>query len=462
MAKILVVDDEATITTQLEERLAVMGYEVVGCASSGEEAVKLAREYKPDLILMDIVMPGPQDGIDAARAIDKELDIPIVFLTAYGDDHFIERAKDVGPYGYIIKPYQENALKAAVEIALYNRQILRFHRESEGKWRQLAENMEEAIILCHDNGRIFFWNRGAENIFGYAAKEIVERPFKDLISEGTKREYREEIDRLFEKGESLLPDCWVEVLGVRKDYSRFYMELCLASWTYREESAFIGIVRDVSARKMEETRYLSSLREKDQLLADVRQSVQQNLQLIYNLIDLQQACLESREGLKGVGVGRSRLEALLYAQERVAGADIPAGVDFAAYVQNLIARLIQAYKVDENRIGLSLDIEPIPLDLRQATACGLIISELTSNAFKFAFPDPSHRGSVRISFLRRDREFVLSVVDDGIGLPEQQDFPGGDTQGLRVVTDLVEHLKGHIRLDREGGAGFEVVFPAPE
>lgn len=462
MAKILVVDDEATITTQLEERLVVMGYEVAGCASSGAEAIALAREHRPDLILMDIVMPGPQDGIEAARIIGKELDIPVVFLTAYGDDHFIERAKDVGPYGYIIKPYQENALKAAVEIALYNRQILRCHKESEEKWRQLAENMEEAIILCHDTGQIFFWNRGAENIFGYKAREIVGHPFQDLISEGTKREYREEIGRLFEKGESLLPDCWVEVLGVRKDYSRFYMELCLAPWTYQDESAFIGIVRDVSARKMEETRYRSSLKEKDQLLAGVRQSVQQNLQLIYNLIDLQQACLESREGLKGVGVGRSRLEALLYAQERVAGSDIPAGVDFAAYVQNLIARLVQAYKVDEHRVGLSLDIESIPLDLRQATACGLIISELASNAFKFAFPDPSHRGHVRISFQRRDGEFVLRVKDDGIGLPEHQKLPGGDTQGLRVVSDLVEHLKGTMSLDREGGAGFEVVFPAQE
>jgi PAS domain S-box-containing protein len=411
---------------------------------------------------MDIVMPGPLDGIDAARAIDQELDIPIVFLTAYGDDHFIERAKDVGPYGYIIKPYQENALKAAVEIALYNRQILRCHKESEEKWRQLAENMEEAIILCHDTGQIFFWNRGAENIFGYTARDIVGRPFKDLISEGTKREYREEIDRLFAQKESVLPDCWVEVLGVRKDYSRFYMELCLAPWTYRDESAFIGIVRDVSARKIEETRYQSTLREKDQLLADVRQSVQQNLQLIYNLIDLQQACLESREGLKGVNVGQSRLEALLYAQERVTGTDIPAGVDFAAYVRNLIARLVQAYKVDENRIGLSLDIESIPLDLRQATACGLIISELVSNAFQFAFPDPSHRGHVRVAFQRRDKEFALSVLDDGVGLPEHLEFPGGDTQGLRVVSDLVEHLKGAISLKREGGAGFEVVFPAPE
>jgi len=249
---------------------------------------------------------------------------------------------------------------------------------------------------------------------------------------------------------------------VRKDYSRFYMELCLAPWTYQEDRAFIGIVRDISAQKKEATRYRSSLQEKERLLEDVRASVQQNLELIYNLIDLQQACLESREGLKGLGVGRSRLEGLLYAQERVAGADMPHGVDFGAYARNLIGRLVRAYQVDEERIALSLDIQPLPLDLRRATACGLIISELVSNAFKFAFPDRSHKGTVRIVFLRRGGEFVLGVKDDGIGFPPDQEFPGEKTQGLRVVADLVDHLKGEIRLKREGGAEFELVFPAPE
>ncbi len=142
MAKVLIVDDEAAITTQLEERLAVMGYEVVGTASTGEEAVGLAREHAPDIILMDIVMPGELDGIEAARLIHREMDIPVVFLTAYGDDRFIERAKDVGPYGYIIKPYQENALKAAIEIALYNREVMRGLEDHADGWRRLTENME--------------------------------------------------------------------------------------------------------------------------------------------------------------------------------------------------------------------------------------------------------------------------------------------------------------------------------
>ena len=94
MSKILVVDDEAIITLQLEEQLHEMGYTVVGMAASGEEAIEKARQLLPDLVLMDIVMPKRRvNGIEAARVIIDELDIPVVFVTSYADDAIIEKAK---------------------------------------------------------------------------------------------------------------------------------------------------------------------------------------------------------------------------------------------------------------------------------------------------------------------------------------------------------------------------------
>ena len=123
MHRILVVDDQVVITMQLEERLTGMGYEVVGRASSGEASIDMARHFRPDLVLMDIVMPGRLDGIDASKVIQTELEIPIIFLTAYADDEYVQRAKHVEPYGYIVKPFQEKEIKAAIEVALYKKQI---------------------------------------------------------------------------------------------------------------------------------------------------------------------------------------------------------------------------------------------------------------------------------------------------------------------------------------------------
>jgi two-component system, response regulator PdtaR len=121
MSKILVVDDEAIITMQLEERLSSMGYTISGMAASGEEAVEKARRLRPDIVLMDIVMPGKMNGIEAAKIISEELDIPVVFVTSYADDAIIEKAKNVRPYGYIVKPFNELEIKAAIEVALFRK-----------------------------------------------------------------------------------------------------------------------------------------------------------------------------------------------------------------------------------------------------------------------------------------------------------------------------------------------------
>ena len=121
MSKILIVDDEAVITMQLEERLTDLGYTVAGMAANGEAAVDKAREARPDLVLMDIVMPGKMNGIEAAGIITGELGIPVVFVTSYADDTIIEKASKVRPYGYIVKPFSEREIKAAIEVALFKK-----------------------------------------------------------------------------------------------------------------------------------------------------------------------------------------------------------------------------------------------------------------------------------------------------------------------------------------------------
>ena len=119
MSKILVVDDEAIITMQLEERLTALGYEVIGMAASGEDSIEKAKRLRPDIVLMDIVMPGKMNGIEAAKVINEEMSIPVVFVTSYADDAIIAKAKDARPYGYIVKPFNELEIKAAIEIALF-------------------------------------------------------------------------------------------------------------------------------------------------------------------------------------------------------------------------------------------------------------------------------------------------------------------------------------------------------
>jgi CheY-like chemotaxis protein/DNA-binding PadR family transcriptional regulator len=110
-----------------------MGYTVAGMAASGEDAVSKARSVLPDLVLMDIVMPGKMNGIEAAKKITEELDIPVVFVTSYADDAIIEKAKNVRPYGYIVKPFNELEIKAAIEVALFRKATEQLQHRSSRK-----------------------------------------------------------------------------------------------------------------------------------------------------------------------------------------------------------------------------------------------------------------------------------------------------------------------------------------
>jgi len=139
MQRIIIADDEVIIAAQIGECLTANNYKVAGIASSGVEAVEMALELKPDLMLMDIVMPGELDGISAAAKINTALNIPVIFLTAYADEEMIQRAKPIGPYAYVLKPLQERQLLAAIEIALHKNVMQQKLKEAHDKLEQRVD-----------------------------------------------------------------------------------------------------------------------------------------------------------------------------------------------------------------------------------------------------------------------------------------------------------------------------------
>lgn len=116
--RILIVEDQMVTAKAIEEILNYSGFEVVGIAVEGQEAIKLATNKKPDLILMDIKIRGPLDGIMVTQFIRAKLDIPIVYLTAHSDDETLTRAMHSSPYGYLLKPFKEKELIKVIEMAL--------------------------------------------------------------------------------------------------------------------------------------------------------------------------------------------------------------------------------------------------------------------------------------------------------------------------------------------------------
>ena len=191
-ARILVVEDENLIAQDIHARLRTLGYAVAAMASSGEDAIRKALEARPDLILMDIVLKGDMDGIEAAKRIHERLDVPIVYLTAYADDHTLQRAKVTEPFGYILKPFEERELHTTIETALYKHQMERKLKESQHWFSATLRSLGDAIVASDRDGRVSFMNMRAEQLTGWRLEEVLGRELSEVVTILTRESGRAE------------------------------------------------------------------------------------------------------------------------------------------------------------------------------------------------------------------------------------------------------------------------------
>lgn len=179
--RILIIEDEALVARELKSRLTKMGCEVVGIAY-GREAVELARETEPDLLLTDIHLKDGEDGIEMAQEIQGERDVPVVFLTAYSDEETVSRAKALAPYGYIIKPVENRELKIAIDIALYKFKIEKELRETQQLLQNALTCIGNALVFVDEQGQITHLNADAELLLSATRSALLGRSWPSILS----------------------------------------------------------------------------------------------------------------------------------------------------------------------------------------------------------------------------------------------------------------------------------------
>ena len=179
--RVLIVEDEAVVAMDIRSQLEKLGYQVVGTASTAGQGIEKAQASGPDLVLMDIQLAGVRDGIDAAGLIRKELKTPVVFLTAFADSATLARAKDVSPYGYIVKPFDEQDLQTAIEIALSRSQVERSLERSRSELMAILDSQRQGAIVIDPQGRISFVSRVAERILDCSKDGLVGVPWQEAI-----------------------------------------------------------------------------------------------------------------------------------------------------------------------------------------------------------------------------------------------------------------------------------------
>ena len=226
--QVLIVEDEAFIAVSLQKKLESFGYIVTDIATTGEEAIEKAISTRPDLILMDIVLKGEMDGITAAKRIWDQFKIPIIYLSAYGDEKNLKRAKATSPFGYLLKPFNDRELEITIELALYKKSLEKRVFERDRWYSTILKSLGEAVITVGMNYSILYLNPEAEKIFGVSRSDIIG---KDLSELGTISEKTTSI-ALNEMVKTVLNDLSPlrkSHLKYQKENSPFILDLCITS-----------------------------------------------------------------------------------------------------------------------------------------------------------------------------------------------------------------------------------------
>lgn len=180
--RILIVEDEVVVANNLRDRVRGLGYEVAGVAFTGEEAIQQAADTRPDLVLMDIKLPGEMDGLEAAEEICADSDVPVIYLTGYADDTTLQRAKATEPYGFILKPFEMRELHSTIEMALYKHAAAKKLRESEQRYRSLVEQSLQGIVIFQGMPpSIVYASSPCVTITGYTVEELLSFPPRKVV-----------------------------------------------------------------------------------------------------------------------------------------------------------------------------------------------------------------------------------------------------------------------------------------
>jgi PAS domain S-box-containing protein len=387
-----------------------------------------------------------QEGVHLATEFRvRRADDPDIWLLDQGDVLVDEHGEPERMTGACVDITQRKEMEDAL-------------RESEERFRLFVNGVQDyALFQMDEAGRILSWNTGAERVLGYSADEIVGQTAAVLFvpEDVAAGEPRKEIDRARETGRAVDERWHIKNGGVRFWCSGVVTRIDGPDGKLR---GFAKVMRDDTERQQSREELQRSLAEKEALLKEIHHRVKNNLQVITSLLTLQSTAVED-DGTRALfeeAVNRVRtigdIHELLYRSPDLAR------VDFNLYLNQLADHLMSFYAVDRRRIRVSIDGGNAKLTLAQAIPCGLIVNELLTNSLKHAFSD-KESGEVQVTLHGENGQCTLTVADNGVGLPPGLNIDNTPSLGLRLVSVLANQLQGELRVHRECGTKFVIVFP---
>lgn len=320
--------------------------------------------------------------------------------------------------------------------------------ESEEKFKTLFMNANDAIYICNDMGdKIKEVNHIASEMLGYSRVELLGMSPRDFNASEYAALLPERLQELKKKGKAIYETIYVNSAG-----KRIPVEISSRIIDYKSKKAILTVARDISERKIAEEAY-----KKEVLLKEIHHRVKNNLQVIASLLSLQSRKFQDRDVRLAFAESQNRIRSMAIAHEKLYMSKNLKNIDAADYIRNLANYLLYSYRTGTEKVNLEIDVDEIYLDIDKIIPLGLIVNELITNSLKYAF-DPGKEGLVSLSLKGCDSSLVLTISDNGNGIPENVDIFSTTSLGMQLVTTLTEQLKGKLEIDRCAGTTFILTF----
>jgi len=346
-------------------------------------------------------------------------------------------------------------------------------KKAEEKIKTLAdavESSDDAIITESLDGTIISWNKGAEQIYGYSAEEILEKNASILEPDNLKGEIKQLIEKIKQREKIQR----YRTLRLKKDGTIINISITLSPVfdASGELVAFSAVARDITERiKAEE----AMAKIEDARKKEIHHRIKNNLQVISSLLDLQAEKFSHKkiaptpEILEAFRESQNRVISMSLIHEELYKGEGDDALDFSAYLRKLAENLFQTYSLSSKNICLYMNLEETAFfNMDIAVPLGIIVNELVSNSLKHAFTE-DEEGEVRIQLLREEKNnemhkslFSLTISDNGKGIPENMKLESLESLGLQLVSTLVNQLDGGIELKRMQGTEFRITFKIME
>ena len=400
----------------------------------------------------------PQELERFRKAVQSAINDNIPYSMDYKIIRFDGSVRYIHDEGQIIRDNSGTAktMFGTTQDITRRKNIEKSLKESESKFRNLVETTPDMIWEIDKEGIFTYISPQSTDILGYTPQEVLGRNMFSFIDPDAVDKVRKIFTTHKEKNFGRI--ITLEVPAYCKDGTEITLEIRSVKASDNKDNldGFQGIARDITERNIATNLLKTSIKEKDILLQEIHHRVKNNMQIISSLLNLQITYLDDNEAVNLLKESQNRVRSMAIIHEKLYQSNDFTKINLTEYINSLVNGLFYSYSI-KNHINSIIDVDDVELNIETAVPIGLILNELVSNSLKHGFPDG--KGEVFIKLKTVEDKYEMTVSDNGIGFPKDIDFRNTDSLGLQLINNLVNQIDGEIKLIRNHGTEFRIIFP---